>query len=103
MNVYKEFKEIALLNEKIDALCKKLEQDLDIDGLDLRYAQIIRGCEERQGHLYDNNGRKLDNYGLVDNDYYCYQIQGYIEDDYYGRLYYATDEEGVFLEIPFAT
>ena len=101
MNVYKELKEIALLNEKIIELCEKIEQELDIEDLDLRSTRIVRNCEERKGHLYDGKGKKLDNYGLVYDNYYCYQLQGYCEDDFYGRLYYATDENGVFIEIPF--
>ena len=104
MNVYKEFKEIALLNEKIEKLYKKVEQEqkIEAEDLDLRSATIIRNCEERNGHLYDNDGKRLDNYGLVDNDYYCYQLQGYLEDDFYGNLYFATEENGVFIKVPFS-
>lgn len=101
MKVYKEFKTIALLNEIIMELCEKVGQELDIDCLDLGSANIVRNCEERQGHLYNGNGKRLDNCGLVDDEYYCYQLQGYCEDDFYGKLYYATEEKGVFVEIPF--
>ena len=101
MKVYKALKEIALMNEKRQELCKKLEEEIDIDDLGMEYAKIIRNCEERDGHLYDSAGKRLDNSGMVDDEYYCYQQQGYIEDDFYGKLYYATDEKGVFVEVSF--
>lgn len=101
MKVYKELKEIALMNEKRQILCEKLEKKIDIDDFSLEYAKPVRNCTEKNGHLYNAEGKRLDNYGLVDDEYYCYQLQGYCEDDFYGELYYATNEKGVFVEIPF--
>lgn len=103
MNVYKELKEIALIDEKAKELAEKVAEKIDIDGLNIYSANVIRGCKEEDGHLYDSSGKRLDNCGLVDDDYYCYQQSGYIEDDFYGRLYYATDENGVFIEIQFSS
>ena len=102
MNIYKEIKQIAKLNEQRYSLVKKLEKDgFDIDGLDLELSYFVNGCIEKNGHLYDENGRRLDNCGLVDNDYYCSQYVGYLGDDFHGTLYYATNEKGVFVAIPF--
>lgn len=47
------------------------------------------------------NGVRLDNGGLVDDDYYCRQHTGCCEDDYYGELYFKTDVPGQFVEISF--
>lgn len=103
MNVYKEIKKIAELNETIVDLNNNLEENgFDTDGLDFRSSCFIRNCIEENGHLYDCDGNRLDNSGLVDDDYYCCQYTGYCEDDFYGTLYYATDEEGVFVAVPFA-
>ena len=102
MKVFKELKEIALMNEKRDELFENLSEKIDGDDLDVVHAKIIRGCEEKNGHLYNSDGKRLDNYGLVDDVYYCHQQQGYCEDDYYGTLYYATDEKGVFVAVPFS-
>mgnify|MGYP003429945535 CR=1 FL=1 len=103
MRVYEELKEIALMNEKTEELSEKVAEKIDAVCADFAFAKIVRGCEEKNGHLYNSDGKRLDNYGLVDDDYYCYQEQGYIEDDFYGRLYFATDEKGVFIEIPFSS
>lgn len=103
MNTYKEIKKIAELNEMIIDLNNNLAKSkLDTDGLDFRSAYFVRNCIEEDGHLYDYDGNRLDNYGLTDDDYYCCQYTGYCEDDFYGTLYYVTDEEGVFVAVPFA-
>ena len=103
MNIYKEIKKIAELNEVIIDLNNNLEENgFDTDGLDFRSAYFIKNCVEENGHLYDYDGNRLDTSGLVDDDYYCCQHTGYCEDDFYGTLYYATDEERVFVAVPFA-
>ena len=80
MKVYKDIDKIAELNEEIVNLINNLEEN---------------------GHLYDCDGNRLDNHGLIDNDYYCCQHTGCCEDDFYGILYYATEEEGMFVAVPF--
>ena len=103
MNIYKEIKQIAELNAMITDLSNNLEEkEFDTDGLDFYNAYFVRECVEEDGRLYNKDGSRLDNSGLVDDDYYCYQRVGYLEDDFYGTLYYATDEVGVFVAIPFA-
>lgn len=102
MQIYKELKEIAELNTRIIELSNQMQiKGIDLDGLNLERAEFVKNCVEENGHLYNKDGCKLDNSGLVDDEYYCEQHQGYIEDDYYGTLYYATDEEGTFISVPF--
>lgn len=103
MNVYNEIKQIAKMNDMQTELINKLvEKDFETDGLDFKYAYFVRNCTEEDGHLYNYDGGRLDNSGLVDGDYYCKQYKGYCEDDFYGTIYCATDEEGLFVAIPFA-
>ena len=103
MNIYNEIKQIAELNKKCIELRNKLEADgFDTDGLDFMSAYFIKSCVEENGHLYDYDGNRLDNCGLVDDDYYCRQYTGYCGDDFYGTVYYATDEDGVFVAVPFS-
>ncbi|MCQ2744565.1 MAG: hypothetical protein MJ230_07225 [bacterium] len=100
MKVYKELEEIARMNAKIADAVNRLEKDGDWDGLDIQCAMLIDNCVERNGHLYRGD-RQLDNYGLVDDEYYCEQYSGYCEDDFHGSLYFATDTKGLFIEVPF--
>ena len=100
MNIYPELKKIAGANAKIDRLVKKVSEKLYADGLELGSAHLINGCSEKNGHLYQN-GHRLDNYGLVDDNYYCRQFAGYCEDYFYGTLYFKTNVPGQFVAIPF--
>ena len=100
MNIYPELKQIAGANAKIYRLAQKFAERLDVEGLDFSGAYIINGCSEKNGHLYQE-GERLDNCGLVDDDYYCSQYTGYCEDDYYGTLYFKTNVPGQFVAIPF--
>ena len=103
MVIYEELKQIAEINEKRTELSNALFEKMDLDSLNLETAEFIKDCVAENGHLYDKNGNQLDNYGLVDDEYYCSQSRGYLEDDYHGALYYATDEEGTFIKIHFST
>ena len=100
MNIYPELKKIAGANAKIERLAEKFSEKLDIDGLAVAGAYLVNGCSEKNGHLYQN-GHRLDNHGLVDDDYYCRQFTGYCGDDYYGTLYFKTNVPGQFVAIPF--
>ncbi len=100
MNIYPEFKKIAGLNRKIKDLQEKVSQRIDVEGLDFHAACLVDGCTEKKGHLY-RSGNRLDNSGLVDNDYYCRQYTGYCEDDFYGTIYFKTDVPGQFVAVPF--
>lgn len=103
MEIYTKIKHIAELNETIELLIRELEeQGLDTDGLDFGAAYFVEDCIEKDGHLWNKDGHRYDNSGLTDNTYYCNQYTGYLGDDFYGTCYFATDEEGVFVGIPFS-
>ena len=102
MNVYPEIKKIAEMNAERDRLNDLLADQIDCAGIDWPSARLIADCVERDGHLYRDGGR-LDNSGLVDDDYYCDQHAGYCEDDYHGTLYFRTDVPGQFVAIPYST
>lgn len=101
MIIFPEINRIAELNAEILGLSKTLAEKMDTDGLDWCNAYFVDGCEERNGHLYSGEGR-LDNDGLVDELYYCKQYTGYLEDDFYGTLYFKTFVTGRFVAVPFA-
>ena len=103
MIVYDELKQIAEINQKRTELSNILFEKTDLDGLHLDSAAIIKNCITENGHLYNADGEKLDNCGLVDDKYYCSQSKSYLDDDYHGVLYYATDKEDVFVRVPFST
>ena len=100
MNVYPEIAKIAELNAEIERLRETVAEKIDCDGLNFGYAYFVENCVGTDKHLYQGGG-KLDNCGMVDNDYYCNQYTGYCEDDFYGTVYYATDKEDVFVAVPF--
>lgn len=100
MRVYPEFKKVAGACEKIRKLGETLSAKFDVDGLNLFEAQLLFGCTEKNGHLYQN-GRRLDNCGLQNDEYYCEQHAGYCEDYYYGTLYFKTNVPGQFVSVPF--
>lgn len=101
MNIYQEIKKIAGANQKVERLSKMLTNKIDTEGLDWTAAYLIEGCKEKDRGLYQN-GCRLDNCGLVDDDYYCKQHTGYCEDDFYGTLYFKTNVPGQFVAVPFA-
>lgn len=101
MQIIHEIKKIAAANDKRDHWIKQLElSGFETDDLCLENARLIDGCKEKNGHLFRGN-RMLDNNGLVDDQYYCFQVQGYCEDDFYGTLYFKTNVPGQFVEVPF--
>lgn len=102
MIVHEELKEVVKLNKRMMELSNTLFEKTGADGLHLESAEIINDCVAENGHLYNADGEQLDNRGLVNNEYYCFQVMGYVEYNIYGTLYYATDEEGVFIKIPFS-
>lgn len=102
MKIYKELEQIAQANEQIIDLAMKLDKVIDIDGLDLHAAYFVDGCIEKDGHLYNDEGDRYDNSGLVDDEYYCNQYTGYLGDDFYGTLYFKTETAGRFVGVPFA-
>lgn len=102
MNIYPEFKKIAMMNAKVERLAKALEGRLDMDGLDVRAARLIHGCNVINGELYQNGERLTNGGGCVDSDYFVHQLTGYLGDDFYGTVYYGTDVPGEYVTVPFA-
>lgn len=100
MNIYPEIKKIAGKNASIKRLVEVLKDKVDCDGLDFERAYLVDGCKEKHDHLYKGN-TKLDNSGLVDDDYYCMQETGYFADDFYGTVYFKTNVTGQFVAVPF--
>lgn len=93
--VYKE-----CVPDVLSRLVEKLADKLDIEGLDWSSAELISGCTERNGHLYEE-GERLDKDGLVDDLYYCTQYTGYSADYFSGTLYFKTNVPGQFVAVPF--
>ena len=100
MTIIPELKKIAGTNARIKRLAEIVSRKIDADGLDLEAAYLISGCSVKGNHLY-RNGNRLDNCGLVDDLYYCNQYTGYIEDEFYGTLYFKTDVPGQYVAVPF--
>ncbi len=100
MNIYPEIKKIAEAIQKVKHLSKIIADKIDTKGLDFTAAYLIDGCKEKDGHLY-RNGIRLDNGGLVDDDCYCEQYTGYLEDDFYGVVYFKTNVPCQFVAVPF--
>lgn len=101
MNIYPELKKIAGKNESIRRLITALVEKIDCEGMNWSESYLVSGIKEKEGYLY-KDGQRLDNSGLIDNDYYCNQHTGYCEDDYYGTLYFKTNVPGQFVAVPFA-
>lgn len=90
MNIYKEIKEIAKCNSKIDSLVNKLSEKIDTEGIAWQTARFV-----------SMSRKDLEKLELVDDDYYCQQYTGYIEDDYYGGLYFKTDVPSQYVKVYF--
>lgn len=91
MNIYKEIKEIAKCNSKIERLAKKVSDKLSFDDIEWETA-----------HLVTMSKKELEKFPLVDNDYYSDQHVGYCEDDFYGWLYFKTDVPGQYVKVHFS-
>lgn len=103
MTIIPEIKKIACMNAAVERLVEKLAiklYDTDLEGMDFSNAYLVNGCKEKKGHLFCGS-KRLDNYGLVDDLYYCNQHTGYCEDDFYGTLYFKTDVPGQFVAVSF--
>lgn len=91
MNVYKEAKEIAKCNAKIQSLAAKLSEKIDAEGLDWSSATFVSLSKE-----------DIDDFNPVTSvteDYLVDQSTGYCEDDYYGYVYFKTDVPGQFVRV----
>lgn len=100
MIIHEELEQIAEKNAEIIQLTKQLSEKTEIEDLYINQAEFIE-CVEKDGHLYSVDGGRLDNCGMVDNEYYCEQYSGWSEDHYHGKLYYATKKKNIFVAVPF--
>lgn len=101
MKIINKIKKIANQAANIRKFEKDFYDETGLEGLNFFHSELISGCKEIKGHLYINDYR-LDNSGLVDDLYYCYQLTGYCEDDFYGDLYFKTNVPGQFIKVPFS-
>ena len=91
MKIYKEIKEIAKCNSKIDRLIDRLSERFDVgDGIEWNTAILVSMSEK--------DLKRLD---LVDGDYYSDHHKGYWQDDFYGWLYFKTDVPGQYVRVHF--
>ena len=109
------FEQIAELNERRLAVQNALEkekeenerllEELPLNEMYFEQARFVRGCEEKNGHLYQD-GKRLDNDRMpatYKNVWYTHQTaDGYCEDSYFGTLYFKTKEPGVFVAVPYS-
>ena len=91
MKIYKEIKEIAKCNSKIERLIDRLSERFDV-GDDIEWNTAIFVS------MKDKDLKRLD---LVDDDYYSDHHKGYWEDDFYGWLYFKTDVPGQYVRVHF--
>ena len=91
MKIYKEIKEIAKCNSKIERLIDKLSERFDV-GDDIEWNTAIFVS------MKDEDLKRLD---LVDDDYYSDHHKGYWEDGFYGWLYFKTDVPGQYVRVHF--
>lgn len=91
---------IAKLKKKLGKLekDKEFKEEFD-DCLWVEVGDILTGCTEKDGSLYDKAGNQICSSGLQPDGYYCNQYSGYCEDDYHGTMYYKTKRRGVFVEV----
>lgn len=92
MKIYKEFKELTKLYGKIKRIVEKLEEKVDLEGIHIDTARLVSMTKE-----------ELSNFDLVDDEYYVSQSRGYLEDDFYGYLWFATDVPGQYVQVYFST
>ena len=92
MKRFKEIKKIAKCMEKAKKLAEQLEEKIETSDVEWETAHFVSMSKEELSHL-----------DLVDDEYYVKQYQGYIEDDFYGWLYYATNIPGQYVKVHFGS
>ena len=95
MNIYKEMKQIAMLNAKQEKLIKSLEEKIDIEGLCFGTACLVSLTN-------DDIKRFKETGNYVDDDYFVSQHTGYCGDDFYGHLWFKTNVPGQYVRIYFS-
>ena len=100
MKVFKDIKRIVNKIAQIQRLAENLETTYDFDccGIDWYSAVLVSGLKEKPDGLYNKDGFRI---ATNEDDYYCAQTRGYLEDDYYGNIYFKTDVPGQFVKVWF--
>lgn len=96
MNIYKEIKEIAKCNSKIKRLADKVNEKMQTDNFS------CNDIEWETARLVTMSRKDLEKLDLVDDDYYSEHHRGYLEDDFYGWLYFKTDVPGQYVKVHFS-
>lgn len=107
-NFLKTIFEIASLQSKINKILLRNQVAEEFD--DMSYFKVEgfeRNCVEQNCLLYDSNGSCLadgDKYeptGMIDNLYYVDSHCCYLEDDYYGTMYYKISDK-LFVKVSYS-
>ena len=94
---------IAALEIKLKELYSKISENNMVSGCtNFNPYKILNNCREENNCLYDSDGIFLASGGLVDNLYYCEQYGGYLEDDFYGTMYFKTNKQGQFIAVDYS-
>lgn len=103
-----EIFKIASLQDKINKILLRRQVAEEFD--DMTYFKVEgfeRNCVEQNCLLYDRNGNylaegsKSDPTGMIDDLYYVNQHSGYLEDDYYGTMYYKISDK-LFVKVSYS-
>lgn len=97
MPIYKAAKRIACLNAQLARQVELMSQEIDSDGIEWYSAELVSGLTVRNGKLY----REDIPVAKWADEYFVNQSQGYIEDNYYGWLYFRTDVPGQYVRVHF--
>lgn len=96
MNIYKEIKEIAKCNSKIKRLADKVNEKMQTDNFS------CNDIKWETARLVTMSRKDLEKLDLIDDDYYSEHHRGYLEDDFYGWLYFKTDVPGQYVKVHFS-
>lgn len=97
MKIYKKVKRITNKLAQVHYLIEQLETEIECDGIDWSTARLVSGLKEKPDGLYQD-GVMIAEWA---DECYVNQSQGYLEDDYYGHLYFKTDVPGQFVKVWF--
>lgn len=96
MNIYKEIKKIAMLNGRLKRLIEQLEaknSDLGCSGIHWETAKLVTLSKEEINYFKER--------GDETEDYFVSQSRGYVEDSFYGYLWFKTDVPGQYVKVYF--
>lgn len=94
----------AKMKKQLAVLQGKIEEEFS-DCTAWEIEGILYGCYEKDGHLYNKDGEVVSEEtcsGDLSEKYYVNQSCGYLEDDYYGTLYYMVDNKGTVVEVSYS-